>query len=149
MAPANWNEFAWNSGALWGPAPAGSQFPHIQRKKTKNNTMKRQFYFPKTVDARPEWFGNYARQLNLLGSGLSLPAPDVASSVADALFLEYASGMWLTTVREFGPSCTSALDALYDLDGSDPFVLPLFTAPGLPAANAPLPAVVAVRSGAL
>lgn len=111
--------------------------------------MKRQYYFPRTVDARPGWFGNYARQLNLLGDGLDLVPADVTASVADGLFLAYASGIWLLEVREFGPSCTSALETLYDVDGSDPFVLPVFAAPGLPPANAPLPAVVAVRPGAL
>jgi hypothetical protein len=111
--------------------------------------MKRQYYFPRTLESRPDWFGTYARQLNLLGTGLNLVPGDFASSVADGLYLEYVSGLWLKAVREFGPACTSALDTLYDLDGNDPFVLPVFTAPGLPPANAPLPAVVAVRPGAL
>lgn len=111
--------------------------------------MKRQYYFPRTVESRPEWFAIYARQLHLLGPSLNLVTEDVASSVADALFLEYASGDWLSEVREFGPACTAALEALYDQDGSDPYVLTIFTAPGLPPANPPLPAVVAVRPGAL
>jgi hypothetical protein len=111
--------------------------------------MKRQFFFPRTQEARPDWFGTYAQQLNLLGTGLNLVPEDFASSVMDGLYLEYVSGLWLKAVREFGPACTSALDVLYDQDGNDPFVLPVFTAPGLPPANAPLPAVVAVRPGAL
>ena len=112
--------------------------------------MKKQPFFPRLIEARPEWFGTYGTQLNALGvSILALVDTDVAASVADARYLEYCSGSWLAAVREFGPACTAALNVLYDQAGSDPFVLPTFTAPPLPAANPPLPAVVAVAPGAL
>ncbi len=145
---ARWNQAAWNSGALWGPTapPLPAFFP---KPKTKNKTMKRQRYFPRTIEGRPEWFGNYAIKLTALGAGLGLAAPAVAGSVADALYLEYCSGSWLRAVREFGPACTSALDTLYDEAGGSPFVLPPFATPPLPAANPPLPAVVPVTPGAL
>lgn len=105
--------------------------------------MKRQHYFPKAVTARPEWFHNYATQLPIANATLTLPAGDVTAIVADARFLEYASGAWLTATRELGPACTSALDNLYDGPGGAAFVLPVFTVPALPAG------VVAVPSGAL
>ncbi len=112
--------------------------------------MKRQRFFPRLIEARPEWFGTYGTQINALGvSILGFTAPEVAATVADALYLEYCSGSWLTAVREFGPACTAALNVLYDQPASDPYVLPVFTAPPLPGAATPLPAVVAVAPGAL
>jgi len=145
---ANWNQFAWSAGTLWGPAPAGAQF-HRNKNKNKKN-MKKLPFFPRLIEARPEWFGTYGTQLNALGvSILALAAPDVAASVADARYLEYCSGSWLAAVREFGPACTAALTVLYDQAAADPFVLPAFAPPPLPAANPPLPAVVAVAPGAL
>ena len=105
--------------------------------------MARQPFFPRRVPQRPEWFGNYGTQLVLANAILNLPAADVAASVADARYCEYASGQWLTAVREFGPACTSALQDLYEGPAGTPFVLPAFTAPALPAG------VTAVLAGAL
>lgn len=132
----------WNSGLLWGPSvPPPLIFRNPKQKK--NRTMKRQRYFPKLVPARPDWFGNYAAQLALANATLDLTPADVTASVADARYLEYVSGLWLTATREFGPAATAALEELYDDAGPDPFVLPVFTAPALPAG------VVAVPPGAL
>jgi hypothetical protein len=108
--------------------------------------MKRQPYFPRTVDARPEWFGNYATQLPIQNAVLALPAPGATASVADARFLEYATGPWVTAVREFGPGCTSALEDLFFGTGTDPFVPPGFMVPALPPGPPP---VVPVAPGAL
>ena len=142
-----WNQFHWNDGTLWGPA-VSPVFP-MHRKPNKKKLMKRQYYFPRSTSQRPEWFLNYAQQLNTLGAGLGLPPADVADSVADALFLAYVTGNWITVVREFGPACTAAIDTLFDIPGVDPFVLPTFVAPPLPGAAAPLPATVPVPPGAL
>ena len=54
--------------------------------------MKRQPYFPRTIDKRPEWFGNFATQLIAANATLGLPADDVTDIVADARFCEYACG---------------------------------------------------------
>lgn len=138
---ALWNQADWNSGILWGPFPAP---PAVQTQpRNRHKTMKRQQYFPRTVDGRPEWFGNYATQLPIANVVLTLPAPDVTASVADAKFLEYASGPWLTATREYGPACTAALDQLFNGTGTGAFILPPFTVPALPAG------VVAVAAGAL
>ena len=107
--------------------------------------MKRQQYFPRTVDARPEWFNNYATQLPVANAVLALPAPGVTASVGDAKFLEYASGAWLTGTREFGPSCTASLDELFNGTGGAAFVLPPFTVPVLPAGVSPVPAGALTR----
>lgn len=105
--------------------------------------MKRQHYFPRTQSARPEWFANFAIQLPLANTALGLDAGEVSDAVADARYLEYAAGAWLTAVREFGLAATSALDDLYDGPGPDPFVLPTFATPALPSG------VTAVGAGAL
>ena len=105
--------------------------------------MKRQPYFPRTVAARPEWFGNYATQLPIANVTLALPAADLTASVNDARFCEYSSGIYLTKAREFGPAMTASLDELFDGTSAAPFVLPLFTVPALPAG------VTAVTAGAL
>ena len=105
--------------------------------------MTRQRYFPNTVDARPGWFHIFATELAVANAVLGLPAPDVTAIIADAKFLEYAGGPWLTAAREFGPACTAALEDLYAGTGTVPCVLPVFTVPALPAG------VVAVLAGAL
>jgi hypothetical protein len=109
----------------------------------KKPTMKRQQYFPRVVSARPGWFGNYATQLPLANTLLGLPAGDVTATVADAKYLQYLSGAWLTAAREFGPACTQAIETAFDGPGADPYVPPGFTAPALPAG------VAAVGAGAL
>lgn len=105
--------------------------------------MKRQPFFPRLNAQRPEWFDNYATQLPLANSILALPALDVTATVADGRFCQHACGSWLTAVREFGPAATAAIEQLFDEPGVDPFVLPLFTPPALPAG------VTAVPPGAI
>ena len=138
---AQWNQGNWNSGLLWGPASPPPS-PNNKTKNKKHKTMKRQYYFPRPIAERPEWFGVYATQLPLANATLGLPAPDVTASVADARFYQYASGDWLMATREFGPSATAALDELYS-GSAGGFSLPVFTAPALPVG------VVAVAAGAL
>lgn len=139
---AVWNGGAtWNSGQLWGPALP--PVPIFKTKPRKKPTMKRQPYFPKKIAARPGWFANYAAQLVLANAELGLLAGDVTATVADARYLQYACGPWLTATRDFGPAATSALEALYEGPGADPFVLTVFTPPALPVG------VTAVGAGAL
>ena len=107
--------------------------------------MRRQPFYPRTNDARPDWFGNFAAQIIIANAILGLPAGDVTNIVKDAQFAKYLTGLWLTAVREFGPAATSALEAFLtqDGDGVTAFVPPVFTPPALPAG------VVAVPTGAL
>jgi hypothetical protein len=138
LTMATWNNATWNSGILWGPA--SPQPPSTTNQiKHKRSTMKRQPYFPRTVAARPEWFGNFATQLPIANAELGLDATEVTDIVKDAKFCEYACGPWLTAVREFGPASTAAIDTLFDSPGSTPFVLPAFTVPPLPASVTPVP----------
>ncbi|MGB8166848.1 MAG: hypothetical protein WCF18_05115 [Chthoniobacteraceae bacterium] len=138
---ATWNNAFWNSGALWSVV-SPSPFANPAKPKTKPN-MKRQRYFPNAIAERPEWFGNFAIQLPGANATLALPAADVTARLADAKFCEYASGVWLTATREFGPAATASLDQLFDGAGTTAFVLAPFTPPALPAG------VTAVPAGAL
>jgi hypothetical protein len=101
--------------------------------------MKRQPYFPRQIGLRPEWFNNYAVQLPIANAILQLPAPGVTASVNDARYGEYSCGAWLTGTREFGPAATSAIEDLLNGTGGDPFVLPPFTVPALPAGVTAVP----------
>ena len=139
---ATWNGGGtWNSGLLW--APALPPEPIFHPKKKKKPTMKRQQYFPRIVSARPDWLGNFATLLPAANTNLSLPTANITAAVADARYLEYVTGAWVTAAREFGPAATAAIDTLFDGPGPNPFVLPGFAAPTLPAG------VAAVGAGAL
>jgi hypothetical protein len=110
--------------------------------KTKHNTMKRKRYFPRSVAERPEWFHNFALQLPVANATLGLPAPAVTAKVAEALWLEYVTGPYLTAVRDFGPAASAAVEDALNGPGGAAQVLPVFTAP-------PLGTVVPQPSGAL
>lgn len=139
---ATWNDGGlWSTGILWGPTiPPVPIFTPAPKKK---NTMKRQRFFPNRIAERPDWFGTFATELTPANAQLALAAPILAAGIADARYLEYVSGLWLNASRDFGPACTAALDSLYDGPGPNPFVLPTFHAPTLPAG------VTAVGAGAL
>lgn len=139
---AKWNNATWNSGALWGPAVPPTP-PIANQKPKKTSNMTRQPFFPRTIGLRSEWFHNFAIELPLANPILQLPAAAVTAIVADARFCEYASGPYLTAGRDFGPSLTKSLEILYSGFAVDPYVLPVFTPPPLPAG------VTAVAPGAL
>ena len=100
--------------------------------------MKRQPYFPRIVSERPDWFANFATQLPIANATLALPAATVTAFVNEARFCQYASGPWLTGGREFGPASTASLEELFNGSGVDPYVLPVFTPPALPAGVTPV-----------
>jgi hypothetical protein len=137
-AMAKWNQSTWNSGALWGPAPTPA--PNLSNNPRKRKTdMKRQPYFPRLVDARPGWFGNFATELPGANAALTIPAAEVTSIINDALYAQAICGAHLTKVREFGPATTSAIDTLLDGEGAAPFAPPVFAPPALPAGVTPVP----------
>ena len=137
---ALWGAGNWNSGILWGPSAPS---PNNKTKHKKQHTMKRQPYFPRTIDRRPEWFATFATQLVLANTILGLPAAAVTAIVGDSRFCEYACGVWLAATREFGPAATAAIEELFSGGVGASFVLPVFTAPALPVG------VVAAAAGAL
>ena len=116
--------------------------PHNNKNK-KHNTMKRNKYFPRIKAQRPEWFATFAAQLILANPVLGLPAAAVTAIVADARFCEYACGIWLAAVREFGPAATASIEQLFSGSVGGSFALTVFAAPALPAG------VVPVAAGAL
>ncbi|MBI3881593.1 MAG: hypothetical protein HY301_16215 [Verrucomicrobia bacterium] len=111
--------------------------------------MKRQPYFPRLLGQRPEWYHNFALEILAVGPGLGFSTGELNPVVADALYLEYVTGPWLTAAREFGPVGTSMLKQLERGTGASALPTPVFAVPALPPASAPLPAVVAVTPGAL
>jgi len=103
----------------------------------KTKRMKRQNYYPSRIADQVLWLPNYADKLPGHGTAVGLTSGEVTASVADALWLNYVLGSWLTAVRTWSPSCTAAVDAALSGTGSDPLTLPIFTAPDLPTGVAP------------
>ena len=135
----NWNSgVLWNSGALWGPASPQPPLKQHTQTKRHQRTMKRQPYYPKSLDAQPEWHFNYADRLSELGAGIGLLPADITASVNDSRHLGYALGVWLTKVREFGPGVTGELETLRYGTGTTAFELPDFVAPTPPAGLTPV-----------
>jgi len=135
---ATWNQSYWNQPVLWGPLPPPSSNP-TTKTNHKNHTMNRQAYFPSTRSAEPEWFTNFGNKVTDHATAAGMPAGEITDIVKDAKFCAYAAGAWLAMARQFAPACTAALENLYDGTGTDPFVLPVFTAPTLPAGVVPVP----------
>jgi hypothetical protein len=125
---AKWNQTTWNSGALWGPATTPDPSSG-NNKQNRKNDMKRQPYFPRIVSEWPGWFRNLREEIPVANVILTMPAVDVTNRSADALYLEHASGIYLTKVREFGTAYTAFLDRACHGTESDPLVFTAFTPP--------------------
>jgi len=116
----------WNSGAKWGPA-VPDPISYTNDKNNRNqNTVKRQYYYPRKVADQPPWHFNYAGQLTELGVGIGLALDDVTASANDSKHLGYAIGDWLKAVRDFGPAASGQVEVLRYGTGTAPFVLPEF-----------------------
>lgn len=111
--------------------------------------MTKQEYYPRKLSDQPKWLIAYATQLITRGAEVGLSLAAINASVADALYLAYAIGAWLSATRDFGPDATAAVEMLKGGTGGAPYLLPDFIAPPLPAASAPLPATVPMPPGAL
>jgi hypothetical protein len=135
---ALWNQPGafWNSTLRWGPAYFTQAKP--QTNQTKN--MKRQTYYPSRLAQQVEWLENYRLKLGNYTAELPLDPAVVTSSVADARWLIYVINSWLNSVRAFAPACTEAVEDTLTGTGTDPFILPVFIPPVLPAGVAPVPA---------
>ena len=142
-----WNQFLWNSGALWGPLVVPPGFSVIHKHKTKR--MKRQEYYPQRVDAQPEWLGNFADKLLTYAATLGVTNARRDAIVLDCLWLIYLIGSWAPAARAWSESVTDVIADAEKGAGSAAMVLPVFTAPPLPPAMAPLPATVPVAPGGL
>lgn len=126
----NWDEGTWDSGSWDEGAPPLSDY--YQRQPKPQNTMKRQTYYPSRIGDQVNWLANYAAKLPIHGPTLGVDAADVTAGVDDANWGHYVLSEWLSSVRNFSPSTTDAVDdALYG-EGAAATVLPTFTAPALP-----------------
>ncbi|MBI3880251.1 MAG: hypothetical protein HY301_09320, partial [Verrucomicrobia bacterium] len=111
--------------------------------------MKRNPFYPKRVEGQPEWLLNFAEKLLTYAATLCVSNARRDAAVLDALWLAYVIGTWAPAARAWADSITDAVSAAESGTGSAAQALPVFTAPPLPAANAPLPATVPVPPGAL
>ena len=87
----------WDSGLLWdsaSPLPP----PVVAANHKLKTTMKRQRFFPRTIAARPDWFGNFATQISIANATLGLPAADVKTT-------DLKLGMGKCDARERRHSC--------------------------------------------
>ena len=109
--------------------------------------MKRQHYYPSAIPDQVLWLMNYADKITgyLTAVGMAAGAP---ATVADARYLAYILGPWLTDVRAFNKAATDAITiAESGLTAGSQYPMPVFTAPPMP--TTPLPPVVPVPAGAL
>ena len=102
--------------------------------------MIRQYYFPKVTADQPGWLLHFSKQLPLANIELGLPADSVTAVAADAAWLAYVWGPWLSIAQQFGPACTTAAKTASRGAADAPFTLPIFTPPPLPGGVVPVPA---------
>lgn len=134
---ALWNNFAWNSGALWNSASPSPL--NIKPKLTHITPMKRQVFYPARLTAQVGWHDNFSSKLGGYAAALGLAAGVITAAVADSRWIMHVLGSWLAQVRAFAPACTDAVREVMGGEGEDPFVLPVFTPPALPAGVAAVP----------
>jgi hypothetical protein len=105
--------------------------------------MRRNNYYPLRQADQIVWLTNFSTKLPALTAALGLTAAQVSGAVADCGWLVYVLQTWLPAARTWALACTDAADEAQNGDGSALMVLPVFTAPALPAG------VVPVNTGAL
>lgn len=93
------------------------------------------------------WLVNYRDKINGYATTLGIAGGDIAATIADAKYLIYVLGAWLTEVRAFSRTATAALEILQTGESGGAYPVPVFTPPALP--GTPAPATVAVAAGAL
>jgi hypothetical protein len=135
----NWDQFSWEQPQTFWDQPATP--PNQPPAKFKK--MKRQAYYPSRSADQVIWLENFRNKLPAYQAALSLTAAQVTAGVADARWLVYTCGTWLPAVRAYSPACTDACNQAMTGTGAAPQVLPIFTAPAMPAG------VTAVNPGAL
>ena len=105
--------------------------------------MKRNTYYPVRQADQIIWLGNFSGKLPALAAALGLTAAQVNDAVADCGWLIYVLQSWLPAGRAWALATTDAVTDALSGDGTTLMVLPVFTAPALPAG------VVPVNTGAL
>lgn len=154
MRPAYYDSgLSWDDPNLrWGdpayllePGDPGYVAPFPQPKQTKNKTkgMKRNSYYPVRQADQILWLGNFAGKLPALATTLGLTTAQVTAIIADCNWLIYVLQSWLPAGRSWALATTDSATEAQTGVGAVPMVLPVFTAPALPAG------VAAVNPGAL
>lgn len=100
--------------------------------------MSSQRYFPNRAADQVVWLENFSNKLPRYVVPLGLDPARVAEVIATCRFAVYAMGAWLTAARMFGPTATTAVDALLNGDGKATATLPGFNAPPMPEGVAPV-----------
>jgi hypothetical protein len=145
--------FTWDDPNLrWGdpsyllePGDPGyvSPLPTNLEPPTKTNRMRRNNYYPLRQADQILWLGNFANKLTAYTTTLGLTAGQVTAIIADCNWLIYVLQTWLPAARNWALAGTDAATEAQTGTGVTALVLPVFTAPALPAG------VVAVNPGAL
>ena len=119
--------------------------------KLKPKSMKHNSYFPTSVGQQIVWLTNFYNKLAAHATALGLTPAQVAAAIADARWLVYVLGSWQPAQKAWSKACTDAVKEAQMTESGALMVLPVFTPPPLPAADAGagLPAVVPVNAGAL
>lgn len=125
----NWDTGTWDSGFWDETIP----IDYFQPKPQKHPRMKRQDYYPSRIGDQVNWLDNYAVKLPLHGPTVGATAAEVTASTNDARWCNYVLGTWLSSVRNFSPSTTDAVDDVLTGAGVGAIVLPTFVTPPLPA----------------
>jgi hypothetical protein len=136
--PPHWNDPAvrWDAGWTWPGAISES----VKHKQTnRKQTMRRQRWYPSRIADQIPWHENFRTKLPgyVVTLGMDLAKADAA--VATSRYVIYVLSQWLAAARTFGQSSTQAIDLLLQGSGVDAVVLPVFTAPALPAAVSAVP----------
>lgn len=92
--------------------------------------MRIQRYFPSRIADQVLWLQNFAGKLPQYQQALALSDEELAATVADARFVAYVLGSWLSAVRAFADATTASVEQV--LYGTGTHGLPSFTAPALP-----------------
>ena len=126
-------------------------FSPTTQRQPKSKKMKHNAYYPTNVPEQIIWLTNFFNKLIGHAASLGVSTAECAAAVADARWLIYLLGSWQPAKVAWAKSCTDAVREAQTGSGTTPFVLPVFTPPPLPPADAAasLPAVVAVNPGAL
>lgn len=93
--------------------------------------MIRQRWFPSRIASQIPWYHNFADKVVGISTTLGLEDVPAEGVKADALWMAYVLGSWLADVRAFTLSATAGVELMESGTGAG--LLPVFTAPALPA----------------
>ncbi|MEI7731431.1 MAG: hypothetical protein WCO56_17790 [Verrucomicrobiota bacterium] len=135
--PPRYNSVAvcYNTG--WSYPLAGAMSVK-QKQPNKGNKMKKQPYYPSRISDQTVWLDNFIRKAPGYVTPLGLVQAEVDAVVAGCKFLHYVLDAWVNSARVFSMAVTKAEEAAAHGLGTDPIVLPVFTAPALPTGVAPV-----------